>query len=368
MVSITATVAPTARTEATLPPPNPDSTTSQITTLSFIDAQHGWLVQNNCLPDGNCTAVVRATTDGGLTWPGSWPMPDTNPGVLRFFTTEDGWLYGLYGWIGTHDGGKTWKPESGGSVISMGQMGEALWAVQQQCPTVGALDCPLHLITSTDMGHTWVTALTQPSLRGTAQFNAIGVHDAWIMADLDPGQNDTGELIATHDRGHSWQTRTYPCQSPDIFPYLAVTTGQLWMSCAGYPGTGQSEQGKSVYRSTDDGQSWERVAYHDFGATEQRGTGSDPKPGYLPGPGLWGLALQAPNKPWLVMAAGALVRSPDGGHTWHYLNLPYERISPSGWGLGPIIFVDERTGWVAGRNGVLRTLDGGEHWDAISIH
>jgi photosystem II stability/assembly factor-like uncharacterized protein len=367
VVSITPTGAPSTRTDATPTPPDLNTTTSQITTLAFVDAQHGWLIQTECPAKGKCTETLRATTDGGQTWPMSWPAPNVDPGSMTFFTTKDGWNYGTNGWYGTHDGGATWTPGPGDSVDSMVQMGQTLWAAQRQCTKVGTFDCPLRLLTSTDMGRTWVPAQPQPTLSGVANFHTIGDHDAWIATNLDPYQTNVGTLITTHDGGQSWQTRTYPCQSPDIFPELEVVPGQLWITCMGYPGTGQSDQDKTLYRSTDDGQQWESIAHHDYDATQEAGPGPDPKPGYLPGPALWGIALQAPDKPWFIVAQGYLVRGVDGGHTWHYLDLPYEQVTPGGAGLGPITFLDERTGWVAGHAGLLRTTDGGEHWEAIPI-
>ena len=79
----------------------------------------------------------------------------------------------------------------------------------------------------------------------------------------------------------------------------------------------------------------------------------------------WGLTAAAPDRLWMILADGWLSRSADGGRSWRQVDLPYGQISD--YGLGPLVFLDAAHGWVAGRSGLFRTTDGGEHWETITL-
>jgi len=361
LLALAAGMQPLPYPAATATPPDPASAVIQIQDLSFADAQHGWVLQARCLGDIRpCATFIRATTDGGQTWPRQHPVPGGDLRALRLVSAQDGWVYGPDGGFGTHDGGATWQAgPAGGQVVQVQPVGQGLWAIQQACPAPNRPNCPLRLLSSPDQGRTWVAAPTPPGLRGAARLVTAGGSAAWLVVDLDPGGTDAGLLLASHDGGQSWQPRVNPCTPGlGLRQDLATAPGQLWMACAGYPGAGQVDQDKSLYRSADDGRQWALVAHHAFGAPQP--DERDPAPGDLPLMAVWGLAAPAPDQLWLVLADGWLSRSVDGGRSWHRVDLPYDRIGS--YGLGPLVFLDARTGWVAGRTGLFRTTDGGAHW------
>jgi photosystem II stability/assembly factor-like uncharacterized protein len=77
---------------------------------------------------------------------------------------------------------------------------------------------------------------------------------------------------------------------------------------------------------------------------------------------LWDLAVPAPGQGWMIFAPGWLAHSPDAGRIWQQVALAYDPIH-AGFGLGPIVFLDAAHGWVAAPSGLLRTTDGGAHWE-----
>lgn len=78
-------------------------TRALLTSVTFPDAQHGWVVGH----DG----VILATTDGGKTWTRQDDGKDTDSIYLDvlFLDAQRGYAVGAYGkFMTTNDGGKTW--------------------------------------------------------------------------------------------------------------------------------------------------------------------------------------------------------------------------------------------------------------------
>jgi len=363
LFALAAGLQPLPYAPATPTPPDPASAQTMILDLSFADATHGWLLWSSCLSNGACTTTIRATTDGGRTWPVTHPAPPARAGGMRFVTAHDGWVYGDGGLAVTHDAGATWTNDPQlGAVVLVEPVGNAVWAVTRSMGG-GNEVAALRLLVSTDLGRTWTPAASQPAMWGGAELAHSGSADAWLLSVWDSVGQQRGILSATHDGGKSWQERVVPCHEAD-FNRLAAGPGELWLACAGQSGAGQSIQGKQLYRSTDDGRHWEQRAVYHFGDRE---TSADPPSGTLPAPTLWGLVVPAPGQGWMIFATGWLARSLDAGTTWQHVTLPYDKITPNGFGLGPIRFVDPQHGWVAGRSGLFRTTDGGTHWETILL-
>jgi photosystem II stability/assembly factor-like uncharacterized protein len=357
LFALAAGMQPLAYPTATATPLPPAAAQSMIHDLTFADATHGWLLWSSCGPDGHCTYTIRTSTDGGRTWFRSYPAPLQAPARLRFATAQDGWLYGTGGWFTTHDGGATWTADpQQRTVILVEPVGSAVWAIER-ASGAPALD-PLRLLVSTDAGHTWTPASSAPPLRGSATLAHTSPADAWALSAWDAAGHAPGSLWATHDGGKTWQARSNPCTDEDQ-ARLAAGPGELWIACAGQPGTGQSIQEKTLYRSTNDGRQWARRANYDWGTPE---SAPDPPPGRLPMAALWDLAVPAPGQGWMIVAPGCLAHSTDAGRTWQQVSLAYDQIH-AGFGLGPLVFLDADHGWVAAPSGLIRTTDGGVNWE-----
>jgi photosystem II stability/assembly factor-like uncharacterized protein len=78
-------------------------------------------------------------------------------------------------------------------------------------------------------------------------------------------------------------------------------------------------------------------------------------------------ALTTPSSAWLALGRGTLLHTSDGGRTWREA-IPYARANPGDGGVGPVVFVDRRHGWLLSIPRLLfRTADGGDHWRAIYL-
>lgn len=79
------------------------------TTITFVDAQHGWISSRLVSDKNESQGDLFATEDGGKSWQVLSTPPSANPPV--FVTAEEGWIVGPNGHTlsRTQDGGHTWK-------------------------------------------------------------------------------------------------------------------------------------------------------------------------------------------------------------------------------------------------------------------
>jgi photosystem II stability/assembly factor-like uncharacterized protein len=56
----------------------------------------------------------------------------------------------------------------------------------------------------------------------------------------------------------------------------------------------------------------------------------------------------------------------DGGYTWQAA-IPMPILNPLDATVGSLVFVDRMHGWVAAYNRVFHTVDGGAHWQAVTV-
>jgi photosystem II stability/assembly factor-like uncharacterized protein len=94
--------------------------------FSWLDAQHGWLVGNNCANltsvSGPCTGAVLRTSDGGRHWqlihlPRVFGLGEESYSYVssgfRMVTPRVGYVEDGGGLYRTDDGGRTWRFVSG---------------------------------------------------------------------------------------------------------------------------------------------------------------------------------------------------------------------------------------------------------------
>lgn len=252
---------------ATPPMPFPRS-------VSFIDAQHGWLLAAVRLPQGAAEPVsVFRTTDGGQTWvrvasalfsdatpPGRLPYGGQKLGI-GFLNVLTGWVTGTVSlsnlaWLYvTHDGGLTWS--------------------QQALPMPpGAPSALLSVLPPTFFSAT----------DGILPVN---------FADPTTERALATALYVTHDGGQTWQSTVPP---PTPLPIPGIADMQHWW------GT----DGTVLYHTDDGGSHWTRlspgapfkhIAYLDF-VSDTVG---------------WALSSTA-------SASSLLLKTVDGGRTWTTLS------------------------------------------------
>lgn len=282
-------------------------TTSTILDISFIDANHGWLVGTN--------ATLMETHDGGRTWEPRTLVLD-NP-EYRFnsisFKGNEGWIVGEPPiMLHTDDGGQSWRqiplsPKLPGAPRLITALGNGQ---AEMMTNVGAI------YRSQDGGRNW-HALVQ---------EAIGV-----MRNLS--RSPTGEYVAVSSRGSfysTWQpgqTAWEPhnrTSSRRIHNMGFTPDGNLWMIVNG---------GKIAFSNPENPQEWGELL----------------SPLRRNSVGWLDLAYRTPKEIWLAGGNGVLLCSFDGGQTW-LQDMDVKQVPSNFY---KILFFSPQQGFIIGQRGIL---------------
>jgi photosystem II stability/assembly factor-like uncharacterized protein len=172
--------------------------------LSFVDARHGFIAAW----DQNHPPVLYRTTDGGLTWAPSAPLPDP-PG----FSSQPGG-------VTLHPG----KVHAFGTVLLV--------------PVQSAGDAGLSVFKSTDSGVTWTSTARAPQVA-----SSIGLVTAthWLQI-ITPGQS-----VETTDAGATWHPSPSDyAQAAPIAPVVIFADDQV----------GYATVRGGIQRTLDGGEHW----------------------------------------------------------------------------------------------------------------
>ncbi len=256
--------------------------------VTFVGVSTGW-VMGQAIPAGQCDlpaapdcVVLQRTDTAGAAWRTVSPPPTHGPagatGVsqIRFLTPSDGWAFGPQLWA-THNGGQTWAriPTRGRRVTALETRGQRVFAVWARCTGTGAdfaSRCTGFTVYSSPAGSdSWTpaaTMATSPAGRA-ASLLLTGTTAFWLApagnlfagpltgASLQPVQQATGA---------PGEQTAPPCAAgpaqPDGQPSRALlaagaSASGLDLLCTGPSAGGQ--QGKTVYASSDGGQTWQRT-------------------------------------------------------------------------------------------------------------
>lgn len=326
---------------------------AHLTSLSFVDADHGWVVAADCTqgggtPTSGCRALVYGTTDGGHSW-----SPEGRlllvPRKLQFTDSSTGWVVGGIGQqcgdaacpnvvMQTTDAGRSWQRTLTTSVdlidLSFASPRDG-WILGETCETKAA--CKATLVSTASTGQTWSNQdlpLTGHGFRLARISPSVG----WVGA-IDNGQ---AVLIATRDDGKHWDKVETPCHGESLaFDFRSPTAG--WLACSGGAGGGSATDG--LYRTADGGQTWQTLPPLSTGTAANQ-----------PGGAVATLAFTSPNDGWIVEGEGEVLATHDGGKTWS-LALAAKQSLAAG------TFVDSTHGWVVGNQTIWATANGGKSWD-----
>jgi photosystem II stability/assembly factor-like uncharacterized protein len=207
-------------------------------------------------------------------------------------------------------------------------------------------------------------------------------HRGWIVGSR-------GTLLATVDRGKTWQTQTAPSSDilRDIF-FSDELNG--WIVCERNIYEMQSKDDARTYlmRTSDGGQLWQRVNLtgKEVDLRLSRAVFSRNGRGWAFGEGGAVFAMREAKEPWVrlnpptrslllggvfidddrgwIVGAGAtILQTSDGGETWHLSRLA----NANGVRFTAASFVDNRLGWAVGYAGaIFRTTNGGRTWQQLS--
>lgn len=326
---------------------------------SFVSDSTGWLLSITSPDSSSGSRIVLCdTTDGGRRWsavpapPAPWiyqgttSAPDSVSAIV-FADQRDGWAFGPGLWA-THDGGAHWhRVGTGGAGVS------GLAAADGRVVAVfsrnggmasGAGTSPFAVYTSPAGADAWRQV---PGASGAGETGvAIAGHTGYVVSSVRLTSAVTLLTGPANGPGR-WQRHAVPCPHGWLADVAAGTSPGVVVTCASI---GFHPTPTRVYRSTDGGASWQRLA---------------------------GLVLEdsissvsvAPDGTILVsgLYSGALI-SRDGGKSWHTMAAVDDTDAVKGGGVIAAAMATDRLGFaiVTGQAFWL-THDGGRTWTAVTI-
>lgn len=283
---------------------------------------------------------IYATFDDGASWqrlgPRMWfpPVAVGSPGVL---------YSGSASLIRSTDSGTTWQQvETGTNESSVYDL-----VVERSHPERVLAATSSGLMRSEDAGGHWTTSSEGLGGRTVADITADPVHPQIMYAGTYAGgRSDRGGVFKSYDGGRRWvRTNSPPAQTSTAFVFdprdhrtLYVT---LWI-----------DDGYQLWRSTDGGDSWERV---DWGTRTRRV-----------------VAFRfSPSDPSVLYSTfGSLLVSRDGGATWHFIHVAscYEgEADVFGIALDPFDSSDLFVKTYCEGIDLRRTRDGGRSFEYVPV-
>jgi len=256
------------------------------------------------------------------------PDPDSFPATfshLRDFqplTAETGWVWLDDDLYRTTDAGRNWTlitPPTAGMELSAVSFADALlgWAILTQLEAGEVMRYAL--AHTTDGGQTWQThslALFEPheveALAGAVYVQFINERTGWLVVKRATSRNfNLGVLFRTDDGGATWERLSLPIGEPVHFTdeQVGVLAGDV-----------MGDDAHLSYRTDDGGETWRAVA-------------SD-APQRPPAAGITHERQITPGVKWAVSTssscasngicrqASRLLRTFDGGQTWQAMSLP----------------------------------------------
>jgi len=252
------------RETSTVIPPAPSSPAKGL--LTFVDASHGWVVDNN--------GRVWATSDGGSTWAAKGVLPQALR-AMSFVDALHGWVVGTGGQIlATSDGGATWVNQDSHTTYGLSGVD---FVDARHGWVVGTVDI---VLATSDGGATWVTQHVNPNPAAETEYNAVD------FVDLQHGwAGGTDGIIATDDGGQTWKAR-------GVFPLDISFADPLhgWAVGAG----SSSADNATVLGTSDGGATWVREKIDSIRT-------------------IWGVSAVDPSHVWAVGYDGIFVRTPPVG-------------------------------------------------------
>jgi photosystem II stability/assembly factor-like uncharacterized protein len=334
--------------------------------LTWVSDQRGWALAAVPCARGLCPRVA-ATRDGGRTWtalpapPGLTRNGGMDVSSIRFATARVGYLFGP-AVFQTDDGGRTWHPIASRPVEALEpSAGTVVRVVYDHTGCPGP--CTRMVQETTAGSGTWHALLRIPFASSNGGVAAQVVRQGTSVIYLPVYGHVAGGAGTAHtvifrstDGGTSWQRLADPCggtrqNEHDASGLAAAPGGFVAVLCEPRAGTGLT----FVLTSADYGSSWS-------------------PPRVVPGGTRHYLSLIAAASPGrLVVATGGaqgsgpftyrLVVSTDGGLRWSAVITGATQINPRAPGASFLGFEDSRTGrWISDGRDIWTTRDGGLRW------
>jgi len=292
--------------------------------------------------------VILKTEDAGITWTrvSSSELPDVDLTEVRAIdklnAMATGAASGGYGLIlKTTDGGQTWQRLGTSAAIPNIEL-TGIAAVNSQIAWVVGFNAVI--LKTTDSGQTWAS---QEAAGVTANFEAVSAVDennAWIVGD---GQDGYAVILHTIDGGTTWtrQGTSETAPSEGLIDVSAYDADSCW--ACGTEGT--------VIRTTDGGTTW--------ASTESTHSIIHYN----------GIVALDKDTAWSAVDDDLMSFTDDGGQNWSMIDIPTSE--GSGFALLTVAATDADHLWAAGRwftspqdppGTILRSTDGGTTWHRAS--
>ncbi len=257
--------------------------TCRLTSVSFVDADHGWVVGGVSEPYTHTTrGVLLVTSDGGRTWKHDRTLVLPALRQVRFFDRANGWALGESsatfpsGVFATEDGGRSWSPLPG-QIMQSWLTGDFV------DPLSGALAGRRGVLAAVRRRSLEATRTPDLGLRGLHKIRLAANGHGWLVGD-------GGLVLTTADLGKTWASPTGDLAANDDFDWHAMDMrgDKCWI--AGHPGS-------RVLHTGDGGRTWQTFS-----------TGWS-----LP---IDDLCFVDDTHGWAVGAMGVVLHTADGGRTW----------------------------------------------------
>jgi len=329
--------------------------------VMFINPSHGWLSRGT-----NKQGELLVTDDGGSSWREQYTSQFA-PQLVQFVDANNGWLVGCAAPVGlssvcqsqlltSHDGGNTWTPAGSvpvtqGKVVAIGFVGpQDGWVLGERCLPLCDSQAPAQLLRTQDGGTTWESLPVVDGVPAPVSLQRLDGHTAWVLTK--------NNVFGTRDGGVTWTTAENPCNA--VRP-IVVLPGQMsfvneyvgWIGCLVPIGAGMTAG--ALYRTGDGGATW-----HVVGLTRELSTALPAGGGTFPPAGIEGLDFLNEQDGWFACGCpySYLWRTHNGGHDWDSDDVGVEAV-------GHVLFVDDTHGWAWQSDALLRTTDGGAHWQRL---
>src|SRR5215471_14729026 len=341
--------------------------------VTFVGVDTGW-VMGQKLPARQCDRPaapacisLRRTDTSGSAWrtvhapPAHGPNGTSGVSQIRFLTRSDGWAFGPQLWA-THNAGRTWTQIATGGlrVTALEARGRRVFAVWARCAGTGAgfaSRCASFTVYSSPAGgDAWAPVLKAPVAGpgpggGAASLLLTGT-TAYLLSPA--GSLFAGPLTGAFLQpvqgatGAAGQPPAPPCPAgppqPGGQPSGALLASgppaSLDLLCTGQSAGGQ--QHKTIYASSDGGQTWQRT-------------------GQAPAAGTASFLSASPSGALVLATSLGIEVSTDGGTTWLAAG---GTMPPGGFAYAGMTTDTQGVAVPAGpaQQGVWLTYDGGRTW------